>query len=129
MCDRKFVNFAFMSKPSSIKRINPVVLSAAWPDGFSASILLSDLRDACPCAHCTGEEIMGQQVFAGMKTLAPGMNDLVSLTPIGNYAVQASWKDGHDSGIYPWEMLRTVFEEKRLSEATLQEIERSQLSS
>lgn len=113
-----------MSKPSSLKRSNAFVLTGSWPDGFAASILLSDLRDACPCAHCTGEEIMGQQVFAGMKTLAPGMNELDALVPVGNYAVQASWKDGHDSGIYTWDMLRTIFEEKALSPETLQEIER-----
>lgn len=69
---------------------------------------------------------MGQKVFVGMKTLAPGMNELRSLTPVGNYAIQATWNDGHDSGIYTWDMLRTLFEEKRLSEATLDEI-RSQL--
>jgi len=111
-----------MSKPTTLKRTSPFLLTGSWPDGFSASILLSDLRDACPCAHCTGEEIMGQQVFAGMKTLAPGMNELRALTPVGNYAVQASWEDGHDSGIYTWEMLRTIFEQKKLSEETLREI-------
>jgi DUF971 family protein len=59
-----------------------------------------------------------------MKTLQPGMNELASLTPVGNYGVQASWKDGHDSGIYSWEMLRTVFEQRKLSEETLAEIGR-----
>lgn len=111
-----------MSKPTVIKRVNQFVLFAAWPDEFAGHILLSDLRDACPCAHCTGEEIMGQKVFVGMKTLAPGMNELRSLVPVGNYAIQATWNDGHDSGIYTWEMLRSLFEEKRLSDATLDEI-------
>lgn len=126
----KIAEFWLMSmpvpKPTVIKRVNQFVLFAAWPDEFAGHILLSDLRDACPCAHCTGEEIMGQQVFAGMKTLSPGMNELRSLTPVGNYAIQATWNDGHDSGIYTWDMLRTLFEEKRLSEETLDEI-RSQL--
>lgn len=113
-----------MHRPLSIKRRNTVVLSTVWDDGFESSILLSDLREACPCAYCTGEEIMGQVVFAGMKTLTPGMNELSALTPVGNYGVQASWKDGHDSGIYSWEMLRRVFEDKRLADETLAEIER-----
>ena len=67
---------------------------------------------------------MGQVVFAGMKTMAPGMNDLRALTPVGNYALQASWGDGHDSGIYTWDQLRTLFEQKRLSAETLSEIDR-----
>ncbi len=65
---------------------------------------------------------MGQVVFAGIKTFTPGMNELVALTPVGNYGVQAAWADGHDSGIYTWEMLRTVFEGKKLTQATINEI-------
>lgn len=85
--------------------------------------MLSDLRDACPCAYCTGEEIMGQKVFAGMKTFAPGMNELKALTPVGNYAVQATWGDGHDSGIYSWDVLRNIFERNKLGEETLMRID------
>ncbi len=100
-----------------------MVLESTWSDGFEAAVMLSDLREACPCAYCTGEEIMGQKVFMGMKTFAPGMNDLVALTPVGNYAVQATWGDGHDTGIYSWEILRGVFESKKLGEETLQRID------
>jgi len=50
-----------------------------------------------------------------MKTFAPGMNELVKLAPVGNYGVKAAWKDGHDTGIYTWEMLRNVFEGKQLT--------------
>ncbi len=65
---------------------------------------------------------MGQVVFTGIKTFSPGMNELVTLSPVGNYGVQAAWGDGHDSGIYTWDMLRTVFETKKLTQATLNEI-------
>ncbi len=112
-----------MHRPTQLLRRNMAVLTSTWSDGFASSILLRDLRDACPCAYCTGEEILGQKVFAGMKTYAPGMNELVKLTPVGNYGVQAAWKDGHDSGIYTWEMLRTVFEEKQLSAEQLTQID------
>lgn len=112
-----------MTRPTTLKRRNPAVLESAWTDGFTSCILLSDLRDACPCAYCTGEEIMGQQVFVGIKTFAPGMNELASLVPVGNYGVQASWNDGHDSGIYTWELLRQVFETKKLTTATVAEID------
>jgi len=104
-----------MHRPTQLKRRNTAVLSSTWSDGFESSILLRDLRDVCPCAHCTGEEILGQKVFAGMKTFAPGMNELVKLAPVGNYGVKAAWKDGHDTGIYTWEMLRNVFEGKQLT--------------
>lgn len=67
---------------------------------------------------------MGQTVFIGMKTFQPGMNELKALTPVGNYGVQASWKDGHDTGIYTWDMLRAIFESKNLSAATMAEIQK-----
>ena len=51
---------------------------------------------------------MGQTVFPGLKTFKPGMNELRSLTPVGNYGVQASWADGHDTGIYSWDYLHDL---------------------
>jgi len=112
-----------MATPTRLYRRNAVVLESTWSDGLEFAIMLSDLRDACPCAFCTGEEIMGQKVFAGMKTFAPGMNNLTALLPVGNYAVQASWEDGHDTGIFSWEVLRRVFEEKNLNAETMQRID------
>lgn len=112
-----------MLRPTALKRRNEAVMESTWTDGFTSCIMLRDLRDACPCAYCTGEEIMGQQVFVGIKTYAQGMNELVSLVPVGNYGVQAAWKDGHDSGIYTWELLRQVFETKKLTDATVAEID------
>jgi DUF971 family protein len=66
---------------------------------------------------------MGQVVFSGIKTFSPGMNELMALTTVGNYGVQAAWADGHDSGIYTWELLRTVFEGKKLTQATIDDID------
>lgn len=40
--------------------------------------------------------------------LEKSINDelnLVSVTPVGSYAVQFVWTDGHDSGIYTWDYL------------------------
>lgn len=110
-------------RPTALKRRNAVVLETTWSDGLTAAVMLADLRDACPCAHCTGEEIMGQKVSFGIKTLAPGMNDLTALATVGNYGVQASWADGHTTGIYTWAMLRSIVERKRLGAETLAAID------
>jgi DUF971 family protein len=112
-----------MFQPTLLRKRNPIVLTGTWPDGFVANILLSDLRQACPCAFCTGEEIMGQKVFIGIKTFTPGMNELTALTVVGNYAVQASWADGHSTGIYTWQTLRQLFEAKQLHADTLLELD------
>ncbi|MFN8361219.1 MAG: DUF971 domain-containing protein [Candidatus Kapaibacterium sp.] len=108
-----------MLQPTKISRPSPFILRIDWLDGLSTSILLEKLRDECPCAMCKGEQIMGQQVSFGMKMFAPGMNDLEKLVPVGNYGVQATWKDGHDTGIYPWSLLRRISEQNALSEQEL----------
>ena len=40
--------------------------------------------------------------------LEKSVNDELNLdaaTPVGSYAVQFIWNDGHDSGIYTWDFL------------------------
>jgi len=43
----------------------------------------------------------------GQDVLQTGKRDvgLVTLDPVGNYAVQPTFSDGHDTGIYSWDYL------------------------
>ena len=43
----------------------------------------------------------------GQEVLQTGKRDveLVDLKPVGNYAVQPTFSDGHDSGIFSWDYL------------------------
>lgn len=108
--------------PVHIKRDTPYMLAVEWTDGARHVISLRTLRDACPCAHCTGEEILGEKVFQGLHTISPGMYLLSTLNPVGNYGIRATWKDGHDSGIFTWELLRKLCLESALNEEQIQEI-------
>ncbi len=110
--------------PRAISRPQPYLIRFDWDDGSSSTILLEKFREACPCAVCKGETIMGTTYFVGIKQFVPGMNELVDLVVTGNYGVQAIWKDGHDSGIYTWQMLRDVAKEHALSDTQLQALER-----
>jgi DUF971 family protein len=38
------------------------------------------------------------------KSVNEALN-LHAVTPVGSYAVQFAWNDGHDTGIYTWEYL------------------------
>jgi DUF971 family protein len=103
-----------MDAPISITRPRPWLLHIIWPD-MEADILLEHIRADCPCAACQGEEIMGQRISFGMKLFMPGMNELTALQAIGNYGVQAFWKDGHSTGIYTWKVLRSIAEKHALA--------------
>lgn len=97
-------------KPTSIKRsADGYALDVVWDDGHESHYPLEHLRRECPCAGCKGETIFGKVVMpASLPVFRPGMNELESLTPTGQYGVQARWKDGHDTGIYSWEYLRMI---------------------
>jgi DUF971 family protein len=107
--------------PKSINKPAPGLLCTEWEDGFMSTIKIDKLRTDCPCADCREKDETGTaKVKYMMPLLKPGQNELIALEPVGNYAINAVWGDGHNSGIYPWEYFRIVFETHQLNE---QEIE------
>ncbi len=109
--------------PIKIHRPKPYLLATEWSDGFSSTITMQSFRDECPCAMCKGENIMGTTYFGGLTVMKPGMYELASLKTVGNYALQAEWGDGHDTGIYSWEILRAITESNALSPEQMQKLE------
>jgi DUF971 family protein len=95
--------------PRRISQPAPHELKFTWPDSSECVLPLQRLRDECPCAGCKGETILGKH-YAPLQrpTITPGMYELTRVTPVGNYALQFVWKDGHDSGIYTWEYLHLL---------------------
>ena len=84
-------------------------LAIKWPDGSEGFILLEHLRRACPCAQCKGEtDIMGQLHKNPEKPLTPKSFVLTRLTPVGGYALQPLWADGHNTGLFSFEYLREI---------------------
>ena len=80
-------------------------LKIAWTDG-SASLLPFDfLRNHCPCALCV-DEWTGER--KSLILLLPSNFRPMSIEPVGNYAVQMAWSDGHNSGIYSFKYLREL---------------------
>ena len=69
---------------------------------------IQQLRDECPCAECKGETILMHQFLPVLKPKLPGHYDVKSIVPVGSYAVQITWGDGHATGLYSWEYLRTL---------------------
>ena len=66
---------------------------------------------------------MGTTYSFGMQVIKPGKYELTSMQTVGNYAIQADWKDGHNTGIYSWDILRAIAEAHRLSEEEVKQIE------
>jgi DUF971 family protein len=100
------------AQPKEFKLVDGKDLRITWSDGHVTRMPLQLFRDECPCAGCKGEsDIFGEiRMPMQLPIAVPGKYELRRLTPIGNYAVAASWGDGHDTGIYSWEYLLTLEE-------------------
>ena len=76
------------------------VLEVGFSDGASFRIPFELMRVYSPSAEVQGHG-------AGQETLQTGMRDvtLTGLEPVGNYAVQPAFSDGHNTGIFTWDYL------------------------
>jgi len=89
-------------------------LVIVWDDGRRDYLLLEKLRRECPCAMCRGERDLLGKVYRGPnRPLTERSFQLVSHRPVGAYALQIRWADGHDDGIYSYETLRRIGDETR----------------
>lgn len=84
-------------------------LAIKWDDGSESFILLEKLRRCCPCAGCKGEvDVMGNLYKNPDRPLSAAAFQLVRLETVGGYAVQPYWADGHATGLYSFDYLKSV---------------------
>jgi len=75
-------------------------LEIAFDDGAAFRIPFELMRVYSPSAEVQGHG-PGQEVLqAGKRNV-----DIVALEPVGNYAVQPQFSDGHNSGLFSWDYL------------------------
>ena len=76
------------------------VLEIAYADGKSFSLPCEFLRVHSPSAEVRGHG-------PGQEVLQTGKQDvaITRIEPVGTYAVQLYFSDGHDTGIYSWDLL------------------------
>ncbi len=76
------------------------VLEVAFSDGANFRIPFELLRVYSPSAEVQGHG-PGQEILQTGKREV----DVVDLQPVGHYAVQPTFSDGHGTGIYSWDLL------------------------
>jgi DUF971 family protein len=102
----------------------PYLVETVWSDGFTSTIKTEVLRDNCPCADCNEDKAKKDSKFGfiSLSNLKPGKNAIAKIEVVGNYAITPTWKDGHDTGIYTFELLRQIFEDNKLSDEDILKI-------
>ncbi len=76
------------------------VLEIGFSDGREFRLPFELMRVCSPSAEVQGHG-PGQEVLQTGKRHV----DITALEPVGNYALQPTFSDGHDSGIFSWDYL------------------------
>ena len=91
-------------------------LKIDWTDGHRSEYSCEFLRDECPCATCTGAHGTEPQKTSYSST-QPAASPFQMYKPkikmnhieeVGTYALRIDWNDGHNAGIYSFELLRQL---------------------
>ena len=103
-------------KPANVKIhvTSGAGVDITWNDGHVSHYDFAYLRDACPCATCN-EEREKKRMFAAAGGASAAVLPMFkpkaraqSATAVGNYAIQINFSDGHSTGIYSYDHLRSI---------------------
>lgn len=89
--------------PTELRVVNDRhALAISFDDGSTFTLPAEYLRVESPSAEVQGH--MPEE-----KITVPGkrMVRIAQVEPVGNYAVRLIFDDGHSTGIYTWDLLRT----------------------
>jgi len=97
------------------------ILEVSFDNGETFKLPCEYLRVYTPSAEALGHA-------PGQETLQTGKENvnISSIKPIGNYGIEPTFTDGHNSGIYSWDMLYKLGSEyQTLWENYLEALEKS----
>lgn len=84
------------------------VLEVAWADGLRSELPCEYLRVFSPSAELRGHGLPEPMLIGGKREVG-----IVRVDPVGRYAVKLVFDDGHDSGIYSWDVLRDLAQNRQ----------------
>jgi DUF971 family protein len=89
--------------PKEIGRANEFDVRVVWQDDHVSVFPARDLRLICPCAECVSEDT-GERIL--VPAAVPDDVHPLGIEPVGRYAIQIRWSDGHSTGLYSFDYLR-----------------------
>lgn len=101
------------AQPTKLAIDSEARLVIDWSDGARRSYSIAELRKACPCATCREKRAQPAPSPMSLPVLSPAETrplKLMAMNPVGNYAYQLEFSDGHDTGIYTFELLQKLGE-------------------
>lgn len=99
-------------QPTALKLTENRSVQITWSDGEILNYPFSELRSACPCATCREKKRAEAsrpkgllQVLSAAETVPLAVNHM---RPVGNYAYNIDFSDGHSSGLFTMDLLREI---------------------
>ena len=97
--------------PTKLARTAPDRLRIDWSDGEIREYSARELRQVCPCATCREKRRAPEPASTMLPILTPEEArplSIAGMLPVGNYAYSIAFSDGHDTGIYTLDFLRSL---------------------
>jgi len=83
-----------------------------WKDGTENYYPMDRLRALSPSAETQGErDLLGHRIGGGPVHRDFSGVTVVGWNPVGSYAIQFRFSDGHNTGIYSFDYLKKIAEE------------------
>jgi DUF971 family protein len=79
------------------------VLTIAFDDGRTGEVSFERLRTESPSAEVQGHGVGQKKTITGKENVG-----VTAAHPVGRYAVQIVFDDGHDTGLFTWDYLREL---------------------
>ncbi len=99
--------------PVRIEKLDSRELVIEWSDEVVQQIPFRTLRDGCQCATCNDrrtKELSSDKKNSMLPILTAAEAqplDILKMHPVGNYAYNIHFSDGHSTGIFTFELLRS----------------------
>ncbi|MBF0157752.1 MAG: DUF971 domain-containing protein [Magnetococcales bacterium] len=116
------MNYGSTQTPVEIRQKRAAkVVEIAWANGRKFTYPMEYLRIGCPCADCRGHTPDQAKLIDGKEGVG-----IDRIEPVGHYAVKITFSDGHDTGVFSWEVLWDLGENQDAYwKAYLQDLERT----
>ncbi len=98
-------------RPTKLELAGDDRLRIEWSCGTIREYEFRQLRDACPCATCREQRNQPAEQGGLLPVLSAAEAQplrILGMEPVGNYAYSIKFSDGHDTGIFQFDLLREL---------------------
>ena len=94
--------------PTKLTRQGDQQVIIDWSDGEQRTYGIRELRNRCPCATCREKRKQPEPMLPILAEAATQPLQIDGMKPVGSYAYSIAFSDGHDTGIFTFELLKEL---------------------